>query len=90
MRMMNRRQFLKYAGAGLIAAGAIDRLAWAAGGQQETIPIGVVYPLTGSLARIDRVSQNAASMPNPPKQTAATVFGPSISVTVPRCPLQSS
>jgi hypothetical protein len=48
-----------------------------------------VTPTTGSLARIDRVSQNATSMPNPPKKTAAAVFGPLISVTVPRCPLQS-
>jgi len=62
MRMMNRRQFLKYAGAGLVAAGAIDRLAWAAGGQQETIPIGVVYPLTGSLARIGASIKNAIEL----------------------------
>src|SRR5207245_2725614 len=51
MRMMNRRQFLKSAGAGLLAAGSLDRLARLASAQQETIPIGVVYPLTGSLAR---------------------------------------
>ena len=30
-----------------------------------------VTPTTGSLARIDRVSQNAASMPNPPRKIAA-------------------
>ena len=48
-----------------------------------------VTPTTGSLARIDRVSQNAANMPNPPKKVAAIVFTSSISVTVLRCPLQS-
>ena len=48
-----------------------------------------VTPATGSLARIDRVSQNATSMPNPPKKTAAIVFAPSISATVLRCPIQS-
>ena len=41
-----------------------------------------VTPTTGSLARIDRVSQNVAIMPNPPKKTAAIAFTPSISVTV--------
>ena len=30
-----------------------------------------VTPTTGSLACIDRVSQNVAIMPNPPKKTAA-------------------
>ena len=48
-----------------------------------------VTPTTGSLARIDRVSQNAAIMPSPPKRVAAIAFTLSISVTVLRCPLQS-
>ena len=41
-----------------------------------------VTPTTGSLARIDRVSQNAAIMPNPPRKIAGYVFTSSISVTV--------
>jgi len=62
MRMMNRRQFLKSAGAGLLAAGSLDRLARLASAQQETIPIGVVYPLTGSLARIGASIKNAIEL----------------------------
>lgn len=62
MRKISRRQFLKYAGAGVVAAGALDRLAWVAGAQQETIPIGVVYPLTGSLARIGASIKNAIEL----------------------------
>ena len=48
-----------------------------------------VTPTTGSLARINRVSQNAAIMPSPPKRVAAIASTLSISVTVLRCPLQS-
>ena len=62
MRPISRRQFLKYAGTGLAAAGAFDRLAWLAGAQAETIPIGVVYPLTGSLARIGASIRNAIEL----------------------------
>ena len=40
-----------------------------------------VTPTTGSLARIDRVSQNAAIMPNPPRKIAANAFTRSMSVT---------
>ena len=42
-----------------------------------------VTPTTGSLARIDRVSQNVAIMPNPPRKTAGIQFTLSISVTLP-------
>src|SRR5438046_8961753 len=62
MRMMNRRQFLKSAGAGLLAAGSLDRLARLASAQQETIPIGVGYPLAGSLARIGASIKNAIEL----------------------------
>src|SRR5450755_1435116 len=40
-----------------------------------------VTPATGSLARIDRVSQNVAIMPNPPRKIAGYGFTVSISVT---------
>ena len=49
-----------------------------------------VTPTTGSLARIDRVSQNVAIMPNPPRKTAGIEFTLSISVTVLRGPLEST
>ena len=39
-----------------------------------------VTPTTGSLARIDRVSQYVAIMPNPPRKTAGYPFTSSISV----------
>ena len=40
-----------------------------------------VTPTTGSLARIDRVSQYVAIMPNPPRKIAGYGFTVSISVT---------
>ena len=40
-----------------------------------------VTPTTGSLARIDRVSQYAAIMPNPPRKIAGYGLAVSISVT---------
>src|SRR6266704_2280813 len=42
-----------------------------------------VTPTTGSLARIDRVSQYVAIMPNPPREIAGYGLEVSISVTVP-------
>src|ERR1700749_19671 len=41
-----------------------------------------VTPTTGSLARIDRVSQNVAIMPNPPRKIAG--YGLAVSISV--CP----
>src|SRR5215469_802864 len=41
-----------------------------------------VTPTTGSLARIDRVSQYVAIMPNPPRKIAGYGFTVSISMTV--------
>src|SRR5712691_2207328 len=41
-----------------------------------------VTPTTGSLARIDRVSQYVAIMPNPPRKIAGYGFTVSISVAV--------
>ena len=48
-----------------------------------------VTPATGSLARIDRVSQYVAIMPNPPRKTAGYAFTLSISVIVPPAPVHA-
>src|SRR6266487_4728013 len=49
-----------------------------------------VTPTTGSLARIDRVSQYVAIMPNPPRKIAGYGFTVSISVTVVPGPAHSA
>ena len=46
-----------------------------------------VTPTTGSLARIDRVSQYVAIMPSPPRKTAGYPFTLSISVVAPPPPV---
>jgi len=61
MRKMSRRKFLKYSGAGLAVLSGVDRLADLVLAQ-ETIPIGVVYPLTGSLALTGASIKNAVDL----------------------------
>ena len=56
----------------------------AAAVQRAAVRIGSetgVTPVTGSLARIDRVSQNMAIMPNAPRRIAGYPTTSSISVT---------
>ncbi len=61
MRKISRRKFLKYSGASLALLSGVDRLADLVQAQ-ETVPIGVVYPLTGSLARIGASIKNAVDL----------------------------
>ncbi len=61
MRKISRRQFLKYSGAGLAVLSGVDQLAGLVQAQ-EPIPIGVVYPLTGALARIGASIKNAVEL----------------------------
>lgn len=61
MRRLTRRQFLKYSGAGMVALSGVDQLARLVQAQ-EPIPIGVVYPLTGALARIGASIKNAVDL----------------------------
>ncbi len=61
MRKISRRQFLKYSGIGLTALSSVDRLARLILAE-ETIPIGVVYPLTGSQAGIAAAIKNAVEL----------------------------
>jgi branched-chain amino acid transport system substrate-binding protein len=62
MKRVSRRQFLKYSGAGMVALSGLDRLAALARAQEATVPIGVVYPLTGALARIGASIRNAVEL----------------------------
>lgn len=62
MRRISRRKFLEYGGAGLAALSGVDRLAQLAWPQVPEIPIGVVYPLTGALARIGADIKNAVDL----------------------------
>ncbi len=61
MRKINRRKFLRYSGAGLALLSGVDRLA-ALVQAQETVPIGVVYPLSGALARIGASIRNGIDL----------------------------
>ncbi|MDQ7829585.1 MAG: ABC transporter substrate-binding protein [Armatimonadota bacterium] len=62
MKRISRRRFLRYGGAGLLALSGAERLAALASAQEPTIPIGVVYPLTGALARIGASIKNAVDL----------------------------
>lgn len=62
MKRISRRKFLRYTGASLLALSGADRLAGMAAAQEATIPIGVVYPLTGSLALIGASIRNAVDL----------------------------
>lgn len=61
MRKISRRKFLKYSGAGLAVLSGVDHFVDLASAQ-ETIPIGVVYPLTGALAQIGTTIKNAVDL----------------------------
>ncbi len=61
MRRLSRRQFFEYSGAAMVAWSGVDRLARLVQAQ-EPISIGVVYPLTGALARIGASIKNAVDL----------------------------
>ncbi len=59
---ITRRKFLEYSGTSLAALALGDRLAGALAAQDQTIPIGAVYPLSGSLARIGAAIKNGIEL----------------------------
>jgi len=62
MSKITRRKFLKYGAAGLASLAGMHRLPRWARAQVPEVTIGVVYPLTGALARIGASIKNAVDL----------------------------